>query len=241
MAAAAVPAISMGAQYFMNRGQNKRTNTALDASTTGLQGSATDLSKFGDTLGGKAGGFLGDAQKSFGAANQSFGAANNYFSPVLNGGRAAIDQTLAPERAMITDTYRGADKALDGMRGGTRDLAKAELNRDRAGKLALLGPAARANAADATMKLGGMQSQNAATQAGTGGNLMGQAAGAKIGSSNAYGQLFSGANQQSYINQQNGKEGSHAIGNMIFDAVKSKKPKAGGGLATGPAPSMGAG
>jgi hypothetical protein len=230
MAAAAVPAISLGAQYFLNRGANKRTNTALDTATKGLQGTATDLGQFGTKLGQQAGGFLGDAQKFLGQAGTAYNQTANYFSPMLSGSRSAINQALAPERGQITDTYRGAEKALDasGMRGGMRDLARAELNRDRAGKLSLLGPSARAAAANGMMQVGGAQSQLGATQAGTATNLFGQAAASKQGATNAYATLFGGANQQAALAQPGKEKAGGAIGSMIFDAVKSGGKKGGG-------------
>lgn len=225
MAAAAVPAISMGAQYFMNRGKNKKIAAAQTAGTTGLQDSSSDLSKFGDKIGDSAGSFLGGAQKQFGAANNTLDQAGNYFSPLLRGGRAAIDQSLAPDRAAVTETYRGAGKAIEqsGMRGGTRDLANAELNRDKAGKLALLAPAARANAAGAMVQLGGAQGSLAAAQAGAGSSLFNSASAAKAGSNTGYGTLLNSAdrreaNQDYYANQS-----GSSIGSMIFDAMKSKK------------------
>lgn len=231
MAAAAIPAISMGAQYFMNRGKNKKIAAAQDAATAGLQTSSQDLNKFGDKMGDTAGSFLGDAQKQFGRANTSLDASANYFSPLLRGGRAAIDQTLAPERAGITETYRGAGKALEqsGMRGGTRDLASAELNRDRASKLALLPSAARAGAAESMMKLGGEQGNLAATQAGTGANLYGGAATAKGTGAYGYNALLGSADRREYVQGQNAQTAGTGIGSMIFDAIKSKQGKSAGG------------
>lgn len=231
MAAAAIPAISLGAQFFANRGAKKRNDQALNTATTGLQGSATDLSGLGTKLGDTAGSFLGDAQKNFGRAGTALDQSQNYFSPLLAGSRGAIDQTLAPDRAMITDTYRGAGKALEqsGMRGGTRDLASAELNRDRAGKLALLGPAARANAATSMQGVSQQRAGMAGQQAGVGAGLFGQAVGAKGGAVPAYATLFSGANQRDLMQGQYNNQAGSAIGSMIFDAVKSRGSKGGGG------------
>lgn len=229
MAAAAVPAISLGAQYFMNRGKNKRNAQALTSATTGLQGSATDLSQLGTKIGDQAGGFLGDAQKTLSGASRDYDAVGGYYAPMLSGSRSALMQATAPERAHITDTYRGAEKGLRDIRGGTGELARAELNRDRAGKLALLGPSARAAAANGMMQVGGARGQLGATQAGVGSSLFGQAVGAKGGATSAYGTLFGGANYRDAQQAQFNNQAGSGIGSMIFDAVKSQGKKGGAG------------
>lgn len=231
MAAAAVPAISLGAQYFLNRGANKRTDTALNTATTGLQKSATDLSGYGDKLASTASPVLGQAQKSLASAGTAYDQVGSYLSPILQGSRGAVNQALAPDLAAITETYRGAGKSLEqsGLRGGTRDLAMAELNRDKAGKLALLPTQARAGAASGLMDVGQGRAQIGATQAGTAGNLFGQATSAKQGATGAYGTLFGGAQRQSEQLQEKNAGAGGAIGSMIFDAVKSKGGKSKGG------------
>lgn len=231
MAAAAVPAISLGAQYFMNRGKNKKIDSALNTATTGLQSSASDLSGFGNKLASTGSPLLGDAQKSLTGASSAYNQVGSYMSPILSGSRGAMNQALAPDLAAITDTYRGAGKAIEnsGMRGGTRDLATAELNRDRAGKLALLPAQARANAASGMMDVGQGKANVGATQAGAGGNLFGQATSAKQGATSGYGTLFGGALQQQQQQQGQNSQAAGAIGSMIFDAVKSKGSKGGKG------------
>lgn len=231
MAAAAVPAISLGAQYFLNRGANKRTDTALNTATTGLQKSATDLGKYGDTLTGTASPVLGQAQKSLAGAGAAYDQVGSYLSPILQGSRGAMNQALAPDLAAITETYRGAGKSLEqsGLRGGTRDLAMAELNRDKAGKLALLPTQARQGAASGMLDVGQGRAGVGATQAATAGNLFGQATNAKQGATGAYGTLFSGAQRQSENLQEKNAGAGGAIGSMIFDTVKSKGGKSKGG------------
>jgi len=223
----------------MNRGQNKQNQQTLQSATTGLQGSAADLSGFGGKLGEQAGGFLGDAQKTFRGANTQFNQAGDYYNRILSGNRGALDSVLAPDRAAITDTYRGAEKGLDRLQGGTRDLAFAELNRDRAGKLALLPSMARTAAAGGALDAGQGLTGVAGSQAGTGTTLTGQAVGAKGGSAGAYGNLFQGANYRSALQQQMDRETNQSIGTMIFDALKSRKPKAGSGGGGGVLPTSG--
>lgn len=183
----------------------------------------------GTRIGDQAGGFLGDAQKTLTGANRDLDAVGGYYAPMLSGSRSALMQATAPERAHITDTYRGAEKALEGTRGGTGELARAELNRDRAGRLALLGPSGRAAAANGMMQLGAARGQLGSTQAGVGTGLFGQAVGAKGGATGAYGTLFQGANYRDALQSQYNNQSGGAIGSMIFDALKSQGKKGGGG------------
>lgn len=227
MAAAAVPAISLGAQYFLNRGANKRTNTALDAATKGLQGAGTDLSGYGNKLAASGSPLLGEAQKSLTKAGTSYDQVGSYLSPILNGGRGAINQALAPDLAAITETYRGAGKSLESVRGAQGDVARAELNRDKAGKLALLPSMARQNAAQGVMEVGKGQAGIGATQANAAGNIFANATAAKQGATNAYGALYGGAQNQALAQQAQNNQAGGAIGSMIFDAVKSKGGKSG--------------
>ena len=230
MAAAAIPAISLGAQHFLNRGANRRAQTALTSSTKGLQDSAGSLAGTGARLGQQAGGFINNAQSAFRSAAPAYDAAAAYYTPLASGSRGAMDQALAPDRAAVTDTYRGASNALNasGVRGGSRDLATAELNRDRAGRLALLAPAARANAAAALPGIAAGRTQLGAAQGGVGTALSGQSIAAQTGAAGAQSNLFAGAHQTQALLRP-GQEGANsAIGGMIFDALRSQGGRKGG-------------
>lgn len=244
MAAAAVPAISLGAQYFLNRGTSRRNAQNLAGATTGLQGSASSLGTLGQTLGTQAGSFLGDAQKTLMGAAGAYRAPGAYYGRILGGDRGAIDSVLSPDRAVITETYRGAGKALDRMpAGGGKDLAAAELNRDRAGKLALLPGQARANAAQGALQVGAGLQGVGATQSGTGSALSSQGVTARGAGASAYNALYGGAiNQDQFAQTQNRGTGD-AIGRMIFDSVQQSGKKPGGraGAAAGAAPAGPAG
>lgn len=235
MAAAAIPAISLGAQHFLNRKQNQRTNQALGAATTGLQSSAAELSRGAGQSDALGNAFLGDARQTLQKSAGTFGQVGSYASPLLSGSRGAIDSVLAPERSAITDTYRGAERSLDSMRGGTRDLAVAELNRDRAGRLALLPGQARTAAAQTMMGVGSGQAGVGGAQASTGVGLMGQGLQGRAGAAGAYGSLFGNANNNAALRAPSDAAGSSGIGSMIFDALKSggKKPGSGSGTLTG--------
>lgn len=240
MAAAAVPAISLGAQFFANRGANKRAQAATSAATTGLQTSGANLTQAGNQLAGQAGGFLGDSRSTLQSAGQAYGQAGSYFSPLLSGSRGAMDQALAPDRAAITDTYRGASNALSGMRGGQRDLAQAELNRDRAGRLSLLAPTARAGAAQGMLQVGQGRTGVGGTQGGIGTSLAGQSVAAHGGATSPYSSLYQGAQQQDLARQHYANQSGSAIGSMIFDAMKASGGRKAGGSAGAPSLAGGA-
>src|SRR5262245_4626239 len=81
---------------------------------------------------GKAG------QAMLGQAQPWLGQTGNYYSTLLKGNRAAMSQAVAAPTAQLTDLYRGAEKGLvrSGVQGAQRETAAAELNRDRASKIA---------------------------------------------------------------------------------------------------------
>ncbi len=70
----------------------------------------------------------------------AYGKAVDYYSTLLGGDRAKMQQAVAPAAGQISDTYRGAQANLErmGIRGGGRDQAMAELNRQQAGQLGQL-------------------------------------------------------------------------------------------------------
>jgi len=82
--------------------------------------------------------------------------SGDFYSRLLTGDRAALRSTTAPERSEITDIYRGAESNLDrsGVRGASRDVASANLARDKAGRLGNLAPMMRAGAAGSAAQLG---------------------------------------------------------------------------------------
>jgi hypothetical protein len=145
--------------------------------------------------------------------------STSYYQRLLNGNRAAMTQAVQPEIAGITDTYRGAERGLErsGIRGPARDVASAELTRDRAGKVASLIPNVRPMAAAAVGDAGrfGIQQGQAAQQA----------------SSGIYDRLISGGREDR--KSQNETQGAFGktLGTMTADAMKAfgKKSSKGAG------------
>ena len=152
-----------------------------------------------------------------GALNPDFEQSAGYFRNILSGDRAAAAGALAPDIAAITDNYRGAERSAQAnLRGGTRDLAMAELNRDRVGKTAGLRAALRPGAATALGDIGRFRTTTGLNQVNQGAGLL---AGAVPPLSNVYSGLSNNAMQQgAYANQA-----GSAFGNILIDILKGQQ------------------
>lgn len=139
------------------------------------------------------------------AANQALG----YYQTLLGGNRAQMGLATAAPRSAITEGYRGAERSLEhsGIRGAAGDLAKAELNRDRAGKVAGL--------------TAGVQPMAAAAMADLGTNLISQGGSRQASAGSLYQSLLGqGANNRMYARQEGEKAGT-GIGGFLFDILSS--------------------
>lgn len=166
---AVVPAIGLGISAYSAWKNGKAASAALRSQNQMIgQGSAA----------------LSGAANTGGALNASslpaFQQSVDYNSKLLGGNRAMMNQAVAAPAAQITSIYRGAQRGLErsGVRGGERDMAMADLNRERASKLAGLTTGVQGEAAN---NLGQLSTRglaiglNAQTEAANGfGNLAGQ-------------------------------------------------------------------
>lgn len=132
--------------------------------------------------------------------------ASRFFGQLLSGDRSALRQAVAPERAEITDLFRGARRRVEAeTRGGVRDLAVAELARGEAGRQSLLLPEARRAAAGSLAQLGLGTAQIGAGVAGAG----------ISGLSSLLGPLI----QQKIAAAQIGNKAGGDVGSFIFDML----------------------
>lgn len=143
--------MALGAGKLLGGMFGKKNNTSMP--TSGIQGGMNNLIQSQTGLGRE---LTRMGKSSYSLGSPAYGKALSYYETLLGGNRAAMDQALAPETAQITDTFRGAAKNLDrqGVRGGEKTMAAAELNRDRANQLGQLRMGGRANAAGALGSLG---------------------------------------------------------------------------------------
>lgn len=177
--------------------KSKDQKTAMETTAAGGQAltqAAGPMLQQGAGLGRQGAGYLENA--------------GNYYRNIL-GDRTAARESLAPEMSTALDFYRGAEnKAKRTLRGGSRDYATAELDRQKVGQLAGMVPAARANAASALGGLGGTAIGGGTGLSGTAGNLLTQAS--TIGNTQ-----FNQANQ---IREQE-KAGGAAAGGLLHDIL----------------------
>lgn len=223
--AAAIPfAVQGGAalySYFKNKKNAKAQQEAQQSTQQSgqqLTAAAPPLLQQGQQLTGQGSGYLQQG------ANQLQGAGN-YYRTIL-GSRSAATNSLAPETTTALNYYQGAEnKANRTMRGGSRDYAVAELERQKVGQLASYLPAARQNAAQ------GMERVGSATGAlgGQALNAGSAATGAGVNAAYAGGYLNQGAFNQAQTQRQNSSDSGSAWGKLFSGALSAYLNSRGGG------------
>jgi hypothetical protein len=187
---------------------------------TGAQGAGTSLGTQGGSLFKTGTGMVQQGQSTV-------AQPTNYFSKLLSGNRALQSQAVAAPRAAISDTYRGAERNLEqgGVRGASRDQAKGDLSRQRAGQISSLITGVQPAAAGALTSIGENQTSQGVATAGQG-----------VGATGASGNIFANLLQQGNANRQYGRsEGQNfgsGFGGLIFDMLQATgkfKGKSGGG------------
>lgn len=199
------PAIGIGTSLFggwlgsRQSGQQKEAWGAMKTSMNNLTGAGKQA--------------LGYAKDQYNLASPAYGQALTYYQRLLGGNRAQMNLATAGARAGVNDLYRGALGSLTRgrMRGGERDLATAQLQRDRVGKLAQLTTGVQPMAAEALGKLGLSGIDQARGFQNTGVSAFGQA-----GDIAAKG--YDAASRQA---QQSGAAWANA-GKSIYDILKPK-------------------
>lgn len=150
---------------------------------------ATGVSMIGGAIGGKKTGPADAAamqasqqgQTLFNFGMPRLNQAAGYYSGLLTGSRSQMTQAVQPEITATTDIYRGAERNLErsGVRGAQRDVAKAELGREQAGRIAGLVGGVRPMAAQQLAGLGGVGIQGAQGMGSLYANLLQQQQAAK--------------------------------------------------------------
>ena len=171
---AIIPAIGLGISAY-GAAKNSRAAGKASKAQEGLLQEQAGSARQSRTLG------TGMVQAGM-PATQS---ALSYYGKLLQGNRAAMSQATAGANRQITDVYRGAEAGLErqGVRGGVRQTALAELSRDRAAAVAGLTTGQQGAAADSLAGLGMQLNQTgmmgisgAASQFGSGAQQYGQRA-----------------------------------------------------------------
>ena len=141
--------------------------------------------------------------------------AMNYFQTLLRGSRGAMSQAVAAPTAALTDVYRGAERGLErsGIQGAARDVASADLNRQRASQISSL--------------ITGVQPGAAQALAGMGSGLVGQGVGAQSAGAGIYGNLLNAGTANRVYGRQQGAEFGSSMGGLIFDILNGSLGKLG--------------
>jgi hypothetical protein len=194
--AASIPGIVMAGASLYQAYKGSQRSGAEKQALAGQQAAGSQL--------------LGQGQQLFGAGMPAMRSSLNYYQTLLSGNRAAMSQAVAGPTAQLTDLYRGAERNLEhkGVRGGARDLATAELGRDRTNQLAQLTTGVQPMAAGQLGALG----STATSQAGS----------ATTGAGSMYSTILG----QQFQNRQNtnGMWGGamQDVGGAMFDIWKNK-------------------
>lgn len=188
---------ALGAHFLGKKAQSGAMKRSPEeaAALAGAQKSAGALQQTGSEL--------------VGEGRQTLQQPTNYWQRLLGGNRPLMAQATAGARGGITDIYRGAERGLEksGVRGAQRDVAKAELGRQRASQIAGLTTGVQPFAAQQLMGIGG-------EQLGTGAPMLGQAGDIY---SNLLGQ---GAVNRAYARGEGEKAGT-GLGGLLFDVMSS--------------------
>ena len=159
---------------------------------------------------------------------QTLAQPTGYYSRLLSGNRALATQAVSAPRAQISDVYRGAERNLEqsGVRGASRDVAKGEIARQRAGQISSLITGVQPGAAQALTGIGQTAVGQGAGIASTGVSATGQAG-------NIFANLLGqGTENRKYARGEGEKFGS-GFGGLIFDLLSGVKKKGAGGGSSG--------
>lgn len=200
------PVVGIGTSLlggWLGSRQSKAEKQAMAASQTAM----SNLTGAGQQA-------MGYAKDQYNLSAPAYQQAMTYYQRLLGGNRALMSQAVAGPSAQINDLYRGAESGLmrGTARGGERDLAEAQLNRDRVGKLAGLTTGVQPMAADALGRL-----------AGNGLNLSSNFLGQGVGAFGAVGDIASNMYKNAQAHQEAAGKAWGAAGKSIYDIVKGTK------------------
>ncbi len=141
---------------------------------------------------------------------------SDYYRKLLHGDKGAMTTALQPEITSITELARGAERGLErGPAGPQRDVAKAELGRQKVGQIGSLFPQARAAGAAGLSNIGSL------------------AMGGASNAASVYQNLTSGMRDDARFRAAEQGQLGEGVGTLLTDFYKawqsSQKPSGGGG------------
>lgn len=226
MAAAILPAIQLGVGAFSAYKQHQAQKKAAQQ-----QQQMFDAAKAAQDEAKAARGQITQQAPQFYEQGRQLGnigmpllqTTSNYYRALVGGDRGAMDAALAPDRAAITDTYRGAEKGITNLRGPTRDLARAELARSKAGALGLLPAQARRGAVEGAQHAGEYATSAGMDARSRGASLYESAAGLAAQGANAANTTAQTGIQQGYLNLAQGRQNydmASGLGGLFGEVLK---------------------
>lgn len=193
------------------------------AAQTGLQNVSSALTSAGTGMMGVGGDLRAGGQREIGKGGADLDVVGGYLRSLVGGGPGAAAAAAAPQVANITAAYRGARAGLQRspLAGANRDLAEAELGRERAGAISGVILNQRPQAVQQLMQLGQGRQQTGLGEVGAGNQASGIGVGATSAAAGPLAAIYQGEGRRA----EQGAENSAAIGrlfaNLIFDMVRS--------------------
>ncbi len=181
----------------------------------------------------QAGKLGGIGETLYGQGAGSLGRASSYYEALLGrGGRGAMESAVAPAAESISDLYGGVSRSLEGsnVRGGVRDMALAEAEREKRGRISRLTAGVQPGAASALTGIGKFQQATGAGATAKAGGLYSSLVGSAV-------QGRSLGLQGRLAGEKHRGETGQDIGNLLFSVLSSQ----GGGGKSGGRAAGGAG
>lgn len=232
MAQVAIPAAIMAGTAIYKKLRKPAALTPEGTAAQGnLLGNSNLLKAAGTGLLGEGADMRSAGMATFNKANADMNIPMNYYRTIAGGSRGSMQAAMAPEVGAITSAYRGAESALDRgpARGAMRDVAGADIAREKAGKISGLALATRGNAMQSLAGLAGQQQGMGLQIAGMGQQNSAMGIGALTGTTPALSQLYNGEMRRTEIASQNQAAFGKMFAQLMFQMMQAKYSGGGGG------------
>lgn len=232
MAQVAIPAAIMaGTAIYKKLRKPAALTPEGTAAQGGLLGNSNLLKAAGSGLLDQGAATRATGMATFNKANADMNIPMNYYRTLAGGSRGAMNAALAPEVGAITAAYRGAEGALDRgpARGALRDVAGADIAREKAGKISGLALSARGNAMQPLAGLAGQQQGLGLQIAGMGQQDSAMGIGALTGTTPALSTLYGGEMRRTEQASANQAAFGKFFAQLMFQMMKNKYASGGDG------------
>lgn len=166
----------------------------------------------------------GAGMQQFKSGDTDLNAASGYLRNLVGGSRGAMTAALGPEIGAITGAYRGAQSALDRgpATGALRDVAAADIAREKAGKISGLAMAVRPQAVSQLSQIGTARQQAGLGLVGMGQGAAGTGISALAGANSPLSTIYQGELWRTGIQAQNQAAIGQFFANLMYDMLKNR-------------------